>query len=92
MDHVARVQALELGGHNIRVNSVRPTVVMTEMGRKAWPRDKLKVMEETIPMRRLAEPDDVACACVWLLSDLASLVTGASLPVDGGRSMGGHGL
>jgi NAD(P)-dependent dehydrogenase (short-subunit alcohol dehydrogenase family) len=65
---------------------------MTEMGRKAWDRDKLKVMEETIPMRRLAEPADVACACVWLLSDLASLVTGASLPVDGGRSMGGHGL
>ncbi|KAH8048333.1 L-xylulose reductase [Aureococcus anophagefferens] len=92
VDHVARIQALEYGKHGIRVNTVNPTVVMTELAKKQWPADKLAAMKATIPLRKLAEPDDVANAVAFLLSDKAAMVSGIALPVDGGRSMGGHGL
>jgi len=45
-------------------------------------------MTASVPLARLATPEDVAAAVAWLLSDEASMVTGALLPVDGGRSMG----
>ena len=92
LDHVARIQALELGRHGIRVNSVRPTVVLTELARRAWDSKKLAAMQQAIPLQRLATPEDVASTCVWLLSELSGMVTGAAIPVDGGRSMGGYGL
>ena len=92
VDHVARIQALEWGQHGVRVNSVRPTVVLTELAKKAWDADKLKMMQNQIPLRKLAEPQDVANAVAWLLSDHAGMVSGSSIPVDGGRAMGGCGL
>ena len=49
---------------------------------------ELERMKASIPLGRLAEPADVAAAVAWLLSDEASMITGALLPVDGGRSMG----
>ena len=49
-------------------------------------------MEQSIPLRRVAQTEEVASAVIFLLSDKASMITGASLPVDGGRSMGGYGL
>ena len=71
---------------------MNPTVVMTELAKKQWPADKLAAMKATIPLRKLAEPDDVANAVTFLLSDKAAMVSGSALFVDGGRSMGGHGL
>jgi enoyl-[acyl-carrier-protein] reductase (NADH) len=49
-------------------------------------------MESQIPLQRLCSPQNVADCVSWLLSDLASMVTGSDIAVDGGRSMGGHGL
>ena len=92
VDHMARIQAFELGPYGIRVNTVRPTVVLTELVRKSWDPAGLEKMKRNIPLRRFAEPLDVAKAVGWLLSDDARLVTGVALPVDGGRSMGGFGL
>eukprot|EP00946_MAST-07B_sp_MAST-7B-sp1_P003140 g3140.t1 len=92
VDHMARIQAFELGPLGIRVNTVRPTVVLTELVRKSWDPAGLEKMKQNIPLRKFAEPLDVAKAVGWLLSDEARLVTGAALPVDGGRSMGGFGL
>ena len=92
VDHAMRIQAFELGKHGIRVNTVRPTVVLTELVTKAWDPEKLAAMKAQVPLARLARPDEVAHAVAWLLSDLAAMVTGVDLAVDGGRSMGGHGL
>jgi NAD(P)-dependent dehydrogenase (short-subunit alcohol dehydrogenase family) len=92
VDHVARIQAMEWGKSGVRVNTVRPTVVLTELARQAWEPAKLAAMKQQIPLRKLAAPQDVANAVAWLLSDLSSMVSGASIPVDGGRSMGGFGL
>ena len=92
VDHAARIHALELGKHGIRVNTVRPTVVLTALAREHWKPDALAKMAASVPLGRLAEPEDVAHGVAWLLSDQASMVTGMTLPIDGGRSMGGFGL
>merc|ERR1719482_1554188 len=60
LDHAMRIQALELGPKGIRVNTVRPTVVMTPLAQKAWDPKDLEVMVGQIPLRRAAEPRDVA--------------------------------
>ena len=85
LDQLTRVMAVELGPANIRVNSVNPTVVLTEMGKAAWSDEaKAAPMLARIPLRRFAEEQDVVNAIVFLLSDKAAMVNGAFLPVDGG--------
>ncbi|HEY5814442.1 MAG TPA: SDR family NAD(P)-dependent oxidoreductase, partial [Terrimicrobiaceae bacterium] len=60
LDQLSKVMAVELGSHNIRVNSINPTVVMTEMGKRAWSDpSKGGPMLARIPLRRFAECDDI---------------------------------
>lgn len=77
--------AIALGRHGIRCNSVMPGTILTDINKEdlADPA-KRKYMEGRIPLGRLGEPDDVAGCVVFLASDLARYVTGASLLVDGG--------
>eukprot|EP01123_Difflugia_compressa_P003730 TRINITY_DN15029_c0_g1_i1.p1 TRINITY_DN15029_c0_g1~~TRINITY_DN15029_c0_g1_i1.p1 ORF type:complete len:151 (-),score=13.47 TRINITY_DN15029_c0_g1_i1:18-449(-) len=85
MDQLTRVMASELGQHRIRVNSVNPTVVLTEMGKRAWSDPSVsEPMLKKIPMGKFAEPSDVSDAVLFLLSDSSSMIHGITLPVDGG--------
>uniref|UniRef100_A0A667WWJ7 Dicarbonyl/L-xylulose reductase n=1 Tax=Myripristis murdjan TaxID=586833 RepID=A0A667WWJ7_9TELE len=85
LDMLTKVMALELGPHQIRVNSVNPTVVMTEMGRLGWSDpDKAKSMTSRIPLGRFAEVEDVVNSILFLLSDKSNMTNGVTLPVDGG--------
>jgi L-xylulose reductase len=85
LDNITRVSALELGKHNIRVNSVNPTVVMTEMSAFYWGRpDVGPAFLEQMPLGRWATEDEIAAPISFLLSDDASMITGISLPIDGG--------
>lgn len=85
LDSITRVSALELGPHNIRVNSVNPTVVMTKMSASYWGRPEIeKPFLDAMPLHRWATEDDIAGPIVFLLSDAASMITGVSLPIDGG--------
>jgi L-xylulose reductase len=85
LDNITRVAALELGKHNIRVNAVNPTVVMTDMSASYWARpDVGPAYLEQMPLGRWATEDEVAAPICFLLSDDASMITGVSLPIDGG--------
>lgn len=85
LDSITRVSALELGPHNIRVNSVNPTVVMTPMSAWYWGREEIeKPFLEAMPLGRWATEDEIAAPIVFLLSDEASMITGVCLPIDGG--------
>jgi len=85
LDIMSKVMALELGPHQIRVNCVNPTVVMTDMGKVGWSKpEKADPMKAKIPQHRFAEVEDVVNAIVFLLSDKSDMINGATLPVDGG--------
>jgi len=85
LDNITRVSALELGKYNIRVNSVNPTVVMTPMSAWYWGRPEIEVpFLDQMPLHRWATVDEIAAPITFLLSDDASMITGVSLPIDGG--------
>jgi NAD(P)-dependent dehydrogenase (short-subunit alcohol dehydrogenase family) len=85
LDNITRVSALELGPYDIRVNSVNPTVVMTPMSAWYWGRPDIEgPFLEAMPLGKWATEDDIAAPVVFLLSDAAGMISGVSLPIDGG--------
>ncbi len=88
---ITRCMALDHARDNIRVNSVCPGEIHTRMVDEILARrggdlaSELQSLAAGIPMRRLADPVEVARCVQFLASDLASYVTGANLPVDGGN-------
>jgi NAD(P)-dependent dehydrogenase (short-subunit alcohol dehydrogenase family) len=85
LDNITRVSALELGNYGIRVNSVNPTVVMTEMSAFYWGRPDIgEPFLKSMPLGRWATENEIAAPIVFLLSDGASMISGVSLPIDGG--------
>lgn len=85
LDNITRVSALELGRYGIRVNSVNPTVVMTEMSAWYWGRPDIEgPFLDQMPLGRWATEEEIAAPIVFLLSDGASMISGVSLPIDGG--------
>lgn len=85
LDNITRVSALELGEYGIRVNSVNPTVVMTPMSAWYWGRPEIeKPFLDTMPLGRWATEAEIAAPIVFLLSDAASMISGITLPIDGG--------
>jgi glucose 1-dehydrogenase len=80
--------AQELAPHFIRVNSIAPGAIRTPINTAAWDTDRAYANLMTlVPYKRIGEPDDIARAAVWLASDAADYVTGATLFVDGGMTL-----
>ncbi|HLW49374.1 MAG TPA: 3-oxoacyl-[acyl-carrier-protein] reductase [Sphingobacteriaceae bacterium] len=75
--------AKELGSRNIRTNVIAPGFIRTEMTDVLDPK-VVEGWEQSIPLKRAGEPEDVANACVFLASDLSSYISGQVLPVCGG--------
>lgn len=85
LDNITRVSAMELGSYGIRVNGVHPTVVMTEMSAFYWGRPEIAdPFLATMPLGRWATEDEIAAPIAFLLGDGASMISGVSLPIDGG--------
>ena len=86
LDALTRAMAVELGAHRIRANSVNPTVTLTAMGTKAWSDpDRAGPLLRRIPLGRFVQPDEVADAILYLLSDRSAMINGVALRVDGGH-------
>jgi NAD(P)-dependent dehydrogenase (short-subunit alcohol dehydrogenase family) len=75
----------ELGPEGIRVNAVRPGLVLTEIHASGGEPDRAPVLGARAPLRRPGEAEEIAEAAIWLISEEASYVTGALLDVAGGR-------
>ena len=85
VDVFSKGLAKEVSGEGIRVNVVRPGMTWTDMTWRVQESDKLRErIERTIPMGRIADPDEIARPIVWLLSEEASFVSGAHLDASGG--------
>lgn len=85
MDAMTRVQCAEWGKFGIRVNSVNPTVTLTPMAIMAWSEpSKRDPALAAIPLGRFAETAEVAAPILFLLSSAASMISGVTLPIDGG--------
>lgn len=84
---LTKVWSRELGRHNIRVNAVAPGFIATEMVQK-MPEAVLADMKAKTPLGRLGDPVDIANTYVWLASDEAAYVHGATISVDGGIVLG----
>jgi len=80
--------AQELAPHFIRVNGIAPGAIRTPINTAAWSTPEAYAgLMTLVPYKRIGEPDDVAQAAVWLASDAADYVTGATLFVDGGMTL-----
>ena len=77
--------ALEVADEGIRVCGVRPGIVATDIHSSGGEPDRVEKVRSGLPMKREGRPDEIASAVVWLLSDEASYITGATLDVSGGR-------
>ena len=91
VDMITRVGAMEWGPDGVRVNSVVPGPIEgTEgMARLAPTPEAQAAVTEAVPLKRYGTKQDVANCCLWLCSEAASYVSGAVIPVDGGRSLSG---
>ena len=84
----AKVMALELASRKIRVNCICPAAVKTPIHAKSGLTDEqLAADAERYPLKRYGEPEEVAAAAIYLLSDAAAWTTGTELVIDGGLSL-----
>jgi len=84
---MTKVLASEWAGRGITANTISPTVVLTELGHKAWDGPKGDALKKLIPTGRFALPEEIAASAVFLASDAANMINGADLLIDGGYTI-----
>ncbi len=84
---ITRDLAFEVARHGVRVNAIAPGPIETPMMGSALTQQQKEAHAKTIPLSRLGQPRDIGNAAVFLASDDASFITGATLPVSGGTDL-----
>ncbi len=91
LNQLTRTMAVEWGPHNIQVNAICPTVVMTDMGKSIWEKPENDGMRKTfldrIPAGKFGEPEDVAELAWFMASPASNYLNGVSIPLDGGKTV-----
>ena len=86
---LARNLAAEFGPKGVRVNCIAPGLVKTDFARALWENpDTLKAVTRSTPLRRIGEPHEIAGAAVYLASPASTFMTGQTMIVDGGSTIG----
>jgi glycerol dehydrogenase len=84
---ITKIMAAEWAEYGIQVNAISPTVILTELGKKAWAGEVGEAMKKKIPAGRFGYPEEVAACAVFLASEAANLITGSNLVIDGGYTI-----
>lgn len=84
---LSKVLAAEWAGRGVRVNTISPTVVLTDLGIKAWDNPKGDALKKLIPSGRFAYPAEIGATALFLASDAAAMINGADLLIDGGYTI-----
>ncbi len=84
---MTKVLAYEWAQYGINVNAISPTVVLTELGKKAWAGEVGEAMKKLIPNGRFAYPDEIAAVALFLASDASAMINGENIIIDGGYSI-----
>ena len=85
---MTEAMGLELGKFNIRVNAIAPRIVKTRFSQALWSNpDILNPELEKMPLKRIAEPDEIARTALYLASDASSFMTGHTVVLDGGANL-----
>jgi NAD(P)-dependent dehydrogenase (short-subunit alcohol dehydrogenase family) len=84
---LTKTAALDYGDRNIRVNAVAPGPILTDNLARAGEEAQRRAAS-AMPIRRVGQPNEIARVVVWLCSDRASYITGATIPIDGGKLAG----
>jgi D-threitol dehydrogenase (NAD+) len=84
---LTKVLASEWAGRGVTANSISPTVVLTELGKKAWAGEKGEAMKKLIPTGRFALPEEIAATALFLASPASDMINGADIVVDGGYTI-----
>jgi NAD(P)-dependent dehydrogenase (short-subunit alcohol dehydrogenase family) len=84
---LTRTAALDYADRNLRVNALAPGPIITDNLQRAGAAAQ-RAAADAMPMRRVGQPHEVAQAVIWLCSDQAAFITGATLPIDGGKLAG----
>ena len=89
LDAMIRALALEYGRQGIRINNICPGIIDTPMARSSGDVAAYQPFVEHTPMKRMGQPEDIGDVAVWLASEGARFITGQSILVDGGYTIGG---
>ena len=89
LDAMIRALALEYGRQGIRINNICPGIIDTPMARSSGDVAAHQPFVEHTPMKRMGQPEDIGDVAVWLASEGARFITGQSILVDGGYTIGG---
>ena len=84
---LTQVLAAEWARFGVTVNAISPTVVETELGKKAWAGEVGEAMKKKIPLGRFGRPEEIAALALYLVSDHAALITGENILIDGGYTI-----
>ncbi|MFD1412206.1 SDR family oxidoreductase [Oceanobacillus jeddahense] len=84
---MTKVLAYEWAQFDITVNAISPTVILTELGKKAWAGEVGEQAKREIPLGRFGYPEEVAGIALFLASDAANLITGENIVIDGGNTI-----